>query len=757
MKTSHRGYSNGRSTVVQSSTAERKHLVDHFRVVYKRRWIALPVFLIFFVVGVVNALREIPVYQARAQVLIESDSPKVARLDQVFQAGGSYYDDDFLQTQFRILQSRTLAKRTLDSMKLWDAPRLGDGPIPKGSISFSGLAWSAVYGIIDLVEKPFAQTPPPAVGLAQEKVNDETVGQSGRIDDFLGGLMIMPVRNSRIVEVRYASTDPVFAAKATNALAESYIQQNTEFKFNASKDAVDWLSRRLTEQKRSVEASEAALQAYKEQNGAVSVSDSASNIVVQRLTELNSALTKAKTERINKEALYNQLKTVESAGTLDTFPAVLANDYVQKLKADLAELQRQQQQLAERYGPRHQEVIKNRAAIESADAKLKIEQSKIVDAVKNEYMTALNEENSLQAALDTQKSEALRQNRKGIEYGVLQREVDSNRQIYDSLMQRTKETGITSEQRASNVRIVDPAEVPRGPISPNVQRDLTVTFGFSLMLAVGLAFLFEYLDNRIRTPQEMKAYLDVPFLGMVPAVGNGKDGSTNPLVNGVGIPANFGEAFKTVRTNVLFSSAEAGLRTVVVTSAGPGEGKSIVAANLAIALAQAGQRVLLIDADMRRPRVHEIFGTDQEPGLSNVLTGNAKTNEAIRKSATSGLWLLHSGHIPPNPAELLGSRRYLDFIASLEEHFDWAIIDTPPVLVVADSSIAANHASGIVFVVASDKTNRHAAREAIEQLSAANARIIGSVLNRVDLVKHPYYYSAYYRKEYSKYYVSNAS
>jgi capsular exopolysaccharide synthesis family protein len=284
-----------------------------------------------------------------------------------------------------------------------------------------------------------------------------------------------------------------------------------------------------------------------------------------------------------------------------------------------------------------------------------------------------------------------------------------------------------------------------------------VSFGLSLMFAVGLAFLFEHLDNRIRTPQEMKALLGIPYLGMVPAVGKTKEGSVNPLMNEKGVPANFNEAFKTVRTNVLFSSAEDGLRSIVVTSAGPGEGKSIVAANLAIALSQAGQRVLLIDADMRRPRVHEIFGQDQEPGLSNVLTGNAKANEAIRKSTVHGLWLLTSGHIPPNPAELLGSRRYVDFVASLEDHFDWAIIDTPPVLVVADSSIAANDASGVIFVVASDKTNRHAAREAIEQLSASNAHVVGSILNRVDLIKHPYYYSAYYRKEYAKYYVSNAS
>jgi polysaccharide biosynthesis transport protein len=521
------------ASVANHPTSEQKHLIDHLRLVYKRRWIAFPVFLILFVVGAVNALRQIPIYQGRAQVLIETDSPKVARLDQVFQSGNGYYDDDFLQTQFRILQSRTLAKRTIDAMKLWDAPRLGKGPEPKSTISFTGLAWSAVYGVIGLVKKPFEQEGEPVPALP--KADDETAAQSARIDDFQSGLTIVPIRNSRMVEIRYASTDPVFAAEAANAVANAYMQQNMEFKFSASKDAVDWLGERLAEQRRAVEASEAALQNYKEKNGAVSVADSASNIVVQRLTDLNSALTKAKTERINKEALYNQLKAVEGTGALDTFPAVLSNDYVQKLRADLTDLQRQQGQLAERYGPRHPDVIKNRAAIETADTKLRLEQSKVVESVKNAYLAAKNEEESLQSALNAQKGEALSQNRKGIEYGVLQREVDSNRQIYDSLMTRTKETGITSEQRASNVRVVDPAEVPRSPISPNVQRDLMISFGLSLIFAVGLAFLFEHLDNRIRTPQEMKATLGIPYLGMIPAVGKNKEVSANPLINGRGV------------------------------------------------------------------------------------------------------------------------------------------------------------------------------------------------------------------------------
>jgi capsular exopolysaccharide synthesis family protein len=728
------------------------HVMDYVRTLYKRRWIAVPVFLLVFVVGALNALRQVPVYQSRAQLLIEKDAPNVATLDQMFQSQDGWSNDEFYQTQYRILQSRSLAKRTIDQMKLWDVPRLGNGPVPKGSLSFTGLFRSGLFGVIGLVKKPFVDSPQPVVNTAAAAPAEggETAAQSGRIDEFLGGLSIVPVRNSRIVEIRYASTDPVFAAEAANALAKAYIQQNMEFKFNTSKEAADWLSDQLAQQRKAVEASEAALQAFKEKNGTVSVADSASNIVVARLTDLNAALTKAKTDRINKEALYNQLKAAQSAGTIDSLPVILSNDFIQKLRSDLSDLQRQQAQLAERYGPRHAEMIKIRTAIESADAKLKLEISKVVDSVQNEYQAAQAEERSLQAALDSQKGEALSLNRKSIEASVLQRELDSNQQIYESLLQRTKETGISSERRSTNIRVIDQAETPRGPISPNVPRDLMISFATSLLLAVGLAFVFERLDSRLRTPQEMKTHLPAPFLGMVP-IAKEKNGGANPLL-GDSVPANFAEAIKSIRTNVLFSSAEEGLRSLVITSAGPGEGKSIVASNLAIALAQAGQRVLLIDGDMRRPRVNEIFEIEGEPGLSNVLTGNAKTSEAIKRSTVGGLWLLPSGHIPPNPAELLASRKYADFIASLEDHFDWAIIDSPPVLAVTDSAIAGRHSSGVVFVVGSDKTSRQAAQEALAQLGSANVHVIGTVLNRVDIVKHPYYYAAYYRKEYAKYY-----
>lgn len=736
-----------------SHHADEWHVMDYVRVVYKRRWISIPVFVALFALGSVNALRETPMYEAHTQVLIDTDRPKVARLDTMFEADGGY-DEEFFATQFRILQSRSLARRAVDNMTLWDAPKLGNGPDPTSPISPVDMAMNGVRWVFGAATSMFRQDParPSATATADTStptgVGGETAAQTSRIDEFLSGVAIVPVRGSRIVEIRYASTDPIFAAQAANGLANAYIQQSMEFRFDASKQAADFLGGQLATQRKAVESSEAALQAFKEKNGAVSVDDNASNIVVARLTELNTALTKAKTERINKESVYNQLKAAESNGSLDTFPEVMSNQYVQRLRGELSDLQRQQVQLAERYGERHAEMVKNRAAIESAEAKLAAERSKVVESVRNEYMAAQAEERSLQSALNAQKGEALSMNRTGIEYSVLQREVESNREVYQSLLQQTKETGITGENRVSNIRVVDQAVPPGGPVSPNIPRALMMSMFMSLVVAVGLAFGVEHLDNRIATPQEMKTLLSIPFLGMVPATPRDQG---NPLIIG-DAPANFVEAIKTIRTSVLFSSAEEGLRTVVVTSAAPGEGKSIVATNLAMALAQAGQRVALIDADMRRPRVHEIFDAPGEPGLSNVLTGNAKTAESIRKTGVPGLWLLTAGHIPPNPAELLGSRRWLEFVASLEDHFDWAIIDTPPVLAVSDASVVANRSTGVVFVVNSDKTSRQSARQAIEQLDGANAHVIGSVLNRVDIIKHPYYYASYYRKDYARYY-----
>jgi succinoglycan biosynthesis transport protein ExoP len=616
-------------------------------------------------------------------------------------------------------------------------------PPPVALTGAATAAYSAVK-IAIVGETPKAAPRDP---MTQASAAGETMQEAALVDSFLGALTVVPVRNSRLVELRFTSSEPQLAADMANALAKTYIEQNLEFKFHSSKEATDWLSSQMGEQRKKVEESEAALQRYKEQHDAVAVEDR-QNIVVQRLGEMNAAVTKAKTARIEKEALYNQLKAMQTSGSIDSFPAVLANDYVQKIKSDLGDLQRQQAQLADKYGDRHPEMIKIRTAIQSTEAKLKNEIDKVVDSVRSEYESARSQEVSLAGALDSQKYEALSLNRKGIEYSVLQREAESNRQIYESLLQRTKETGISGEFKASTIRVVDAAEVPQSPFLPRRERDISLAGLTGLFLAVGLVFFFEYLDNRIKSPQELRATLNVAFLGMVPAVPD----QHQALIT-EGVPANFAESIRSIRTNVLFSSAEEGAHIIVVTSAGPGEGKSVVSSNLAVSLAQAGQRVLLIDADMRRPRVHEIFDLPQEPGLSNLLVGDCKPSEAVRKwKAVNGLCVLSAGMIPPNPAELLGSKRFEEYISTLGEHFDWVLVDSPPVLAVADAAVVANGASGVVFVVGADQTSRQAAREAIHQLQSAHARVIGAVLNRVDLERNPYYYAHYYRKEYAKYY-----
>jgi len=716
------------------------HIYDFLRVIYKRRWVALPVFLIVFAIGAINSIRQTPIYEARTQILIEKDAPKVGDLNTMFQERDSWYNDDFYQTQYRILQSRSLARKTAELANLQAHPAVQAARRePSGSLLGQAVPW---------LKQPASDDAEPEAG------EGEPAGSpSAPADPFasftgmvLDSLTVSPVRNSRLVEIRMLSADRQLAADLANAHARAYIQQNLETRFSASKEATDWLNLQLAEQRKLVEESEAALQRYKEQHDAVAVEDR-QNIVVQRLGDLNAAVTKAKTQRIEKEAQYNQIRVLQGSSAIDSFPAVVANEYLQKLKSDLGDLQQQHAQFSEKYGERHPEMVRITTAIRTTQAKYDLEVQRVVESVRAEYEAALSQERSLVGALESQKREALGLNRKGIEYSVLMRDAESNREIYEALLQRTKETGISGELRTSNIRVIDAAEVPGSPVLPRRGRDLMTAAIAGAILALGLVFLFEYLDNRIKSPQELKRHLGLSFLGMIPKID-----ASGPTLLQEGAPAAFAEAVRSVRTNVLFSSAEEGARTIVVTSAGPGEGKSLVSSNLSVALAQAGQRVLHIDADMRRPRVHDIFETSQEPGLSNLLVGDCKPSEAVRKTSVSNLWILPAGMIPPNPAELLGSKRCTEYFSRLSEHFDWVVIDSPPVMAVADAAVVANSATGVVFVVGSDQTSRHAAKAAIEQLQSVGAHLVGAVLNRADVHRNPYYYSAYYRKDYSRYY-----
>jgi exopolysaccharide transport family protein len=721
------------------------HLADYVRVLYKRRWSAMTSFALVVLAVTVYTFTATPIYEAKTRLLIENEERNVVSFKQVLDE--DQQKADYYLTQYNILQSRALARKTIETLKLWDSPHLG------AKTSQSSGIWGALGGAMSSAASVvgLGSSATPSVPSA-----DETTEQSRAIDAFLLKLTIAPIRNSRLVDVKFRLSDSQVATTIVNALATAYIQQSLEYKFMASKDASNWLGDRLVEERKKVEQAESALQRYREQNDAISLQDR-ENIVVQKLTDLNAAVTRAKTERIQKEALYNQLSGIENnSAALDTFPAILGNTFIQQQKSELSDLQRKHAQLSEKLGDKHPEIITINRAIQSSQAKLQNEIGKVVQSVKNEYQAALAQERSLTSALGQQKSEAMSMNRKAIDYAILEREVQGSKQIYDSLMQRAKETGVSGELKTSNIRVVDPAEQPRHPVTPQKSLNMVVALFSGALLALGLAFFFEYIDSRIKSPDEVKAHLGLPFLGMVPALDAKGWTGAEPLIH-TGVPPGFAEAFRAIRTNVLFSNVDEGSRTLVITSTGPGEGKTMVACNLAIGLAQSGQRVLIIDADMRRPRVHSVFEQPQEPGLSNLLVGNAKASESVQKTNVPGLWVLTAGHIPPNPAELIGSQRCKEFVASLRDHFDWVIIDTPPVMAVTDAVIAANSASGVVFVVGAEMTGRHSARTAIEQLAHGRARFVGAVLNRVELERNAYYYSHYYRREYGAYYQAAAN
>ena len=729
-------------TVGRVDGAADPHLLDHLRVIYKRRWTVISGFVVVCGTMFIHSSSVTPLYTARVQLLIENDNPNVIKFDEVYEPNKT--TNDYYQTQYRILQSRLIARRTLQAEQLWTHPALvGDpaGVVPTYAETIRG--WL----------RPVIALWPTSAEVTEPRDAAEDSGQAPVVDAFLQAVTVTPLRNSRLVDVAFKSPDPRLASRAANAIAKNYIEQNLEFRFLATKEATEFLTARTAEQRKTLEQSEQALQLYREKTGAMAIEDR-QNIVVQRLADLNAAVTRARTDRIEKQSIYNQVATLQKdrAG-LDTFPAILNNTFIQQLKVQLNELQRQKAQLSEKLGARHPEMTRLQSAIDSGESRLNSEVQKVVQAVRNDYLAAQANERALQSSLDQQRAEAQELNRAATQHGVLARDAETNQTMFAGLLQRSRETNIAGDLKTSNIRVVDPAEVPRSPSSPNVSSNVRVSLLAGLLLGVGLAFCFEYLDTRIKDPDEIKTMLGLSLLGMVPAFDR-KDVVGPPLI-GNGVPSAFSEAFRGIRTNLLFASAAAGPKTVLVTSTGPGEGKTLVASNIAASLAHSNTRVLLIDADMRRPKTHEIFGVTPEPGLSNVLVSKAKASDAVRSTLTPNLWLLPSGKLPPNPAELLGSARFQEFIRSLDEHFDWVIIDSPPVMAVTDPGVLAHIATGVVFVIGSEMTSKWTARTALGQLDAARPNYLGAILNRVELRRHPYFYSKHYRKEYQKYYTKS--
>jgi capsular exopolysaccharide synthesis family protein len=727
------------------------HPTDYLRVLYKRRWAAIPGFLLVFLTGAIQSIRTVPVYQAQTELLIEKDAKRATSINSVLEDRDSWYLDDFYPTQQRILTSRTLALRTARALQA--SSRIERVPPPSAfSFSLGGLIGQAANGVkswfASAAAPPTQSTPPGDAG------RDSSSAGAGRIQ---GGLGVEPVRNSRVFVLRFRSPDPEFAAAAVNAHAREYVAQSLEQRAAATQQMGQWLTASLEDQRKAVADSEGRLQRYREEHGTIPVSDQ-DNIVVQKLNALNKSLVDARIERVNREVDYKTLEDLQlRQQPLDSFPAIMQSATVQRLKADVGERQAEVDRLlAMGAGDALPQMQSARRQLQAGRDALQGEITKIATAVRAEYEAARERELALERNLNAQQGATLGLSKRMIDYAALEREANSNRELYESLLGRVKETSAASEYQGTNIQVIDAAEVPGAPILPNTRRDLLLAAFGGCLLAAMLVFGFEYFDSRIKTPEEIKTHLGLSFLGIVPRVGAAAASGEAPLLHS-DVPVAFAEAIRALRTAVLFSSADEGARALVVTSTGPSEGKTVISSSLAITLAQAGQRTLVVDADMRRPRMHEALSVAQEPGLANVLVNDVKLEEATRATSVKNLSVLTAGHIPPNPAELLGSRKYLDVMADLKARYDWIIVDAPPVMPVTDAAVVAHAATGVVFVIGAEMTPRQTAQTAVEQLRGANAKFVGAVLNRVNVSRHAYYYAPYYRKEYAKYYQRSAN
>jgi polysaccharide biosynthesis transport protein len=667
------------------------HLRDRLSVFHRYRYIAVLAFVAVFSSAAFYAYSQTPLYRASARLMIELEDERSLTMEGLSAGNNSlaYQDPEpYFQTQYRILTGRELAKHVADTLGTARLRELGP-------------------------------TREAQIGALPSRVS------------------VDPVRASRLVDVGFVSADPALAALAVNALAEGYVQQNLELRRQNMERSLEWLSQELARQKMLVESSERAMAQYREDQNALSLEDR-QNIVIARLNQLNDAATRARTNRAQKESLYRRIEALGPSTSPDSLPGILQNPYIQSLKSQLAELERRRALLSERYGEKHPEMLTVNASIQDATRQLNVEMAKAVDAIRHDYESARLEESTLAAALDEQKAVATDLDRKNVNYTVLQREAESNRELYQTLLKREKELQVLANSRGNNVRLVDQASIPGAPFSPNLRRASMLGGIVALLVAIGLVLVLDYLDDTIKTPEDITR-LGLPFLALLPAVPSRRG---RPVLAGSN---DFSESIRSLRTSLALSSNAQGNNVVLVTSAQPLEGKTTTACNLATALAYGGQKVLLIDADMRRPGVHRGLGIENPCGLSDLLGGRATLADAVQRLAEPDLWVMPAGSTPPNPSELLGSTRMESLMAQVHAGpFDWVIIDTPPVLAVTDASILTRWVSGVAFVVGSEMTRRRLAERAIETLSAGRPRILGAVLNRVNVSRNRYYYARHY-------------
>ncbi|MBB3880144.1 GumC family protein [Sphingomonas pseudosanguinis] len=697
-------------------------LRDYLRIARRWRYVIAGTTIVFVLLGLIVTLLMTPKYTASATIEISREASQVTNFQGV-ERETSVADQEFYQTQYGLLQSHSLSERVATQLRLIDDPKFYE----LFRISSADPAFQVVDGRYSAAGRDTRQRVAAQI--------------------LLDHLNVAPTRLSRLVDIRFTSPDAQFSAKVVNAWSEAFIQTNLERKVQATSYGRDLLKRQLAQQKERLDESQRQLVAYASQERIINLpaqsnadgSTSERSIVADDLASLNSALSQATADRIAAEARYRE------SGRAGASTEALRNQAINMLRQRRAELAADYQKLLTQFEPQYPSAKALKSQIDQLDRSISAEERRVTGSIETDYRGAVERERALQARVERLKGSYLDLRRRSIQYNIYQQEVDTNRALYDGLLQRFKEIGVAGGVGVNNVSVVDQADVPQKPSSPRLLINLAIALLAGLGLGVALAFALEQMDEAIADPAEIERRLGLPLLGAVPKV----DGNT-PREALLDRKSDLVDAYLAIQTNLAFTTEHGVPRSLSVTSTRPAEGKSTTALALATMLARSGKRVILVDGDMRSPSVHHLGGVSHDNGLSNFLTGQDDIVPLTFDMSDLGFTAMSAGPIPPNAAELLTGNRLSVLIERLYEHFDHVIIDSPPVMGLADAPLIASRVEGVVYAVESHGIRSTLVKTALARLASANARIFGGVLTKFEARKAHYGYGYEYGYGYGR-------
>jgi len=663
-----------------------------------------------------------PVFRGTALVEIRPGGQTVVRMNTIEHAFDARHVE-YLETQWRIIRSESVAESVLDRLDLRGDPELTGATRQRGFLS----------GLGELLGALFAEAKPPSVAAGPLEPDAEP------LETFLERVDVSPVRDSNLVEVSFDSFDPKRSAEVANAVVEQYVRLSDLRRIHSASGAREFLEQEIAKAEERLQESERELNGFARAHNIVDV-DEGADLVETHVAQLSHDLTETVGERITAEALYRQVQSGHAAN----IPALAENDLISKLQETRAQLSAEHVRLSRIYKDSYPKVSQLRAQIRDVDASLAAEQHRVAAKITADFEKARRKEELVRVELDEQKDALLDLKDRAVQYHILKRDWLTNRELHAGLLERMKEVGVAVGMEVSNVSVIDRARVPVEPHRPRLVVNTSAALAAGLALGIALAFLLAYLDDVVRTPEDFESLTGLASLGLVPKLDEPDLAPCDRLeiLSHTRRQSSIAEALRSVRTNLLGSSLSSTARVLQVTSAFEGEGKTTTAGNLAVVLAQRGSRVLLVDADLRRPRLHQIFGVEQNPGLRDILAGGHP--EAIAKTEIENLWVLPAGDPPNDPAELLASMNMEVLIEQVREAFDFVVIDSPPILGLADSAVVGTKVDGVIVVVSAEGARKGAVREAVKRLRLVRAPLLGGVLNMADERRCAYGTYGYY-------------